>query len=153
VIVVADASPLIALAGIGRLEILREVYAEVVVPPAVHQEAFARRGRPVPTWIQVRVPAGPVLAAVASPGLGVGEREAIALAVELHADLLLMDDRDARRAALAAGLRIAGTMAVLLRAKRAGHLQAVRPVLEALVANGFYVAKALQATVLRDAGE
>jgi uncharacterized protein len=153
VIVVADASPLIALAGIGRVEILRDVYADVVVPPAVHQEAFARRGRPVPTWIQIRAPMRPVLADVSSGGLGLGEREAIALAVELHADLLLVDDRDARRAALAAGLRIAGTMAVLLRAKRAGHVPAVRPILDALVADGFHVAPALRAAVLRDAGE
>jgi predicted nucleic acid-binding protein len=86
--------------------------------------------------------------------LDAGEAEAIALAVEQGADLLLMDERRGRQAATRLKQRVVGVLGVLIEAKRHGNLPAVRPVLDALVSEaGFRISGALYARVLEAAGE
>jgi predicted nucleic acid-binding protein len=83
-----------------------------------------------------------------------GEAEAIALAAELSADLLLLDERRARRIASRLGLRYIGVLGVLLDAKNRGDLTAVKPVLEALITQaGFWVSTDLYARVIEASGE
>jgi uncharacterized protein len=81
------------------------------------------------------------------------ESEAVSLAQEMHADLLLLDERAGRRLAQALGLRVAGTLGLLNRAKEKGLLAAVRPHVETLVRSGFYTTPALVQRILADAGE
>jgi uncharacterized protein len=83
-VVVADASPLIALQQIGQLRLLRAVFTELVVPPAVAREILAS----VPTvpWVVERVLAQPIAPLVLRANLGAGESEALGLAVEIRAD-------------------------------------------------------------------
>jgi len=105
VIVVADTSPLRYLILIEHVQVLPALYGHVIVPPAVIMELNQERTPDLvkawlsnmPEWLHVQAP----MKALTSPGtvLGAGEREAIALAAELSADALLMDDRDARREA------------------------------------------------------
>lgn len=151
-VIVADSGPLIALAQIGRLELLRVLYDRVTVPPAVAREVAPSLG-PLPTWIDVRRPSLPLVARPPREGLHVGEYEAFLLAIELEADLVLVDDRGARRWARARDLPIVGTVGVLLRAKDQGVVARVRPVLDALVATGLYLSDALYREVLETAGE
>jgi predicted nucleic acid-binding protein len=93
-----------------------------------------------------------VIALQGKPDLG--EAESIALAVELHADLLLMDERLGRAEAARFGLRFIGTLAVLIEAKTKGHLPAIKPILDELTIHaGFRVSPALRARVLLEAGE
>ncbi len=114
-LVVADSGPLIALSDVGRLELLLKLYRDVWIPPEVSREAFEAHGRTRPDWIHVgSSSAAP--AELAGANLGPGETQAIALAIEKGADLLLADDRRARRLAQHVGLLVAGTVAVLLRA-------------------------------------
>jgi uncharacterized protein len=83
-----------------------------------------------------------------------GEAEAITLAVELQADLLLMDERLGRAEAARFGLRFIGILGVLIEAKGRGLLQRVEPILDALQHDaGFRVSEALRARVLQAAGE
>jgi predicted nucleic acid-binding protein len=116
-LVVADSSPFIVLANIGHLEALPKLFGEVIIPPAVASE-LADISRPIavrdfsanpPTWLKVRRPASVQLIA----GLHPGESEALSLAIELHADLIVIDDRRAYREAIARNLNAVGTIRVL----------------------------------------
>jgi predicted nucleic acid-binding protein len=90
---------------------------------------------------------------VIHPALGAGEREAISLGLEIRADLLILDDRPARRVAESLALTIIGTLGIILRAKRRGLLHLVRPSLDALVTQAFFMSPRLYREVLNLAGE
>jgi len=120
VIVVADTSPLVVLISIGYPDLLRALFSQVIVPPQVMGElSAAHRSQAVrdfvcrmPAWLSVRTPASPL----ALPDLHAGESAAICLACELHADMLLIDERLGRETALSRGLQITGTIGVLIMA-------------------------------------
>ena len=116
-IIVADTSPLNYLVLIGEIDLLPDLFGQVIIPHAVLAELHAL-GTPevvrewadsAPSWLEVHT------ASFIDPGikLGPGEVEAICLASELQADQLLVDDRKARIIALARGLVVAGTLNIL----------------------------------------
>lgn len=160
-IVVSDAGPLIYLGAVGRLALLRELFGRVVVPQRVWDEVVgAGAERPgsaevaaAGSWIDIRTPAPSPLIDRLSEVLGTGDAAAIALCLELRAELLLCDDLGARRLAAAQGIRVVGTLGLLVRGKRAGLVDAVRPVLEAMIALGLRVAPELVEEILALAGE
>ena len=151
--VVSDASPLIALNGIGRLEILEQLYATVLIPPAVSREVFERHGRESPSWIETRLLSQDIPASILEERLGKGEAEAISLALEEKATLLLLDDRRARSLARSLGLPIVGVGGVLVAAKKRGLLESVSGPLDHLIQEGFRIAPDLLEELLRLAGE
>jgi uncharacterized protein len=160
VIVVSDASPLIGLVAVGQLDLIHRLYGEVVIPIAVHEELTTSSEAPgaaeiaSASWIRVQAVQNRSLADALALQLDVGEAEAIALAVEVGAELLLMDERRGRSAAVRLGRRVVGVLGVLVEAKRNGQLPAVRPVLEALtVQAGFRVSGQLRREVLEAVGE
>ncbi len=158
-IVVSDTSPIRALSHLGRLELLNELYGDVVVPPAVQTELTHAHGRfsridlSAYPFITVQAPTNPQ-GHPALAGLHAGETEAIALALEIKADALLIDEEAGRKAARTLGLRTIGALGILVEGKRAGRVQAVGPLIDKLVNElGFFVAPSLRATVLRSAAE
>ena len=128
-IVVSDASPLIALARINRLELLREMFGTLLLPDSVWNEV-TNSGIHRPgavsvlqaNWIERRSVSDSVLLAQLRLDLGAGESEAIVLARESKADLLLVDERLARIAAQRLGLRVTGVVGVLIEARDRGLL-------------------------------
>ncbi len=159
-IVVSDAGPLIYLGAVGRLALLRDLFGRVVVPREVWNEVVgASTERPgsaetaAAAWIDIRTPSPSPLAERLSETLGMGEAAAIGLCLELRADLLLCDDLEARRAAAAEGIRIVGTLGILVRGKRAGLLDAVRPIMEAMIGMGLRVSADLVEEILALAEE
>ncbi len=120
-VVVADTSPINYLMETGYIEVLPSLYGQVLLPTSVHEELLDKGSSDIvrkwasalPSWISVQTPA-------ASPplpsGLHRGEMDAIALAEELHAGLILMDDAAGTRYALERGLTITGTLGVLVEA-------------------------------------
>jgi predicted nucleic acid-binding protein len=126
VIVVADTSPLRYLILIEHIHVLPDLYGPVLVPPAVIAELNQERTPDLvkvwlsnmPEWLHIQAP----MQALSSPRtvLGAGEREAIALAAELSADALLIDDRDARQEAQRLGVPVLGTLRVLVDASEHG---------------------------------
>lgn len=150
-LVVSDASPLIGLQQIDELKLLEGLFGEVVIPPAVAREVSPNVT--LPTWVKTRSLQQPMAGEILHASLGTGESEAIGLAQEIRADWLLLDERPARRLAQALGLRVAGTLGLLNRAKEKGLLAAVRPCVEALVRGGFYATPALVKRILTEAGE
>jgi predicted nucleic acid-binding protein len=120
---VCDASTLIALARIGRLDILKQVGVRVTIPTAVYEEIVVKgAGKPgadevrEASWIETREVADRSVVAKLRTALNTGESEAIALAKEIDADLIILDDQDARNAALSEGLNVVGLLALLVLA-------------------------------------
>lgn len=148
--VVVDATPIVALAGIDRLDLFRALYGQVLVPPAVWHELETGGQRPggladlrLAPWIKIATPADAASMAL-SADLDRGETEVIALARELNARLVVIDDRLGRRHALRLGLEITGSIGVLLRAKELGHVDRILPLLERLESNGLYLSERLK---------
>jgi len=159
--VVSNASPLINLARIGQLALLPRLFGRLLLPQAVWQEVVEDgRGQPGAeeirraVWIERAAVSNQPLIHSLRQDFDAGEAEAIALAIEIQADWLLMDERLGRETAQYFGLRYVGLVGILSAAKQRGDLKALRPLLDRLrdVA-GFRVSSALYQQVLRDAGE
>jgi len=158
--VVCDASTLIALARIGQFETLERTGAQVVIPRAVYKEVVVQgEGKPGATevsaaaWIETREVTDHSIVARFRIVLDAGESGAIALAQEVDAALIILDDEEARDAALSEGLSVVGLPAFLVRAKAWGIVREVRPLLDALKHQGFFISDELYQHVLRLAGE
>lgn len=159
--IVSNASPVINLARIGKLYLLRELYGELIIPEAVwHEVVVQGAGQPgadevkAATWIKTRAATNRQLVQALQQELDAGEAEAIALVLEIGAELLLMDEHLGREVARHLGLRYTGLVGVLIEAKRKGFIRAVKPHLDALrdIA-GFWVSDVLYQRVLQDEGE
>lgn len=101
----------------------------------------------------VRAPQNTLLVQALSADLGIGEAEAIALGAEIPDGLLIMDDSEGRRVARGLGLRVTGLLGILIEAKTRGLIFAVAPLLDQLIAEGFWVSEAMRRIVLNAAGE
>jgi predicted nucleic acid-binding protein len=118
-IVVADPSPINYLVLIAQIDLLAGLYTRILIPPAVLR-AEASPGSQAgtrlnaPRWLEVLSPKSSLIL----PNLG--ESEAIALATEVHADVVLIDEQAGRQEALRRGLKVAGTLSVLDEADQAG---------------------------------
>ena len=159
--VVSDASTLINLARIDKLDLLRQLYGELLIPEAVWGEVVIEgEGQPgaekvrTASWIRKSKVENQDIVRVLRQDLDAGEAETIALALEKKADLLLMDERLGRETAKYLGLQYIGLIGVLISAKRTGIIGSIKPCLAALrdIA-GFRVSDALYTRVLRDEGE
>jgi predicted nucleic acid-binding protein len=159
-LVVSDASPLRALHHLELLTVCRELYGTVIVPTAVQRE-LRRATAHCPAleitdyaWFEVKAPTADPAALNIPEDLDAGETEAIALALEAHADLLLMDERKGTAAARQLGLATIGVFGVLLEAKRKGLIDAVLPHVDRLVAElKFFTSSAVRQRLAQLAGE
>ena len=162
-IVVSDTSPLSGLAIVGQLSLLHTLYGKIIIPTAVADE-LRRGGQDDPriaqiltlSWLETKPPSDSRLVDELQTvyRLDRGESEAIALALELSADELLIDERLGRREASRLGLPITGLLGVLLVAKNRSLVSAVRPIIDALINEaGFRISNQLYVEVLTVAGE
>jgi uncharacterized protein len=158
--VVCDASTLIALARIGQLDILGRVGARVMIPRVVYDEVVVKGvGKPGADeirdapWIETHEVADRDVVARFRAVLHAGESEAIALAQEIEADVIILDDEQARNTASAEGLRVVGLLAFLILAKERGIISHVKPLLDALRRQGFFIGDDLYQHILRQTDE
>jgi len=159
VIVVSNSSPLIALARIGRLNLLASFYKRILIPAEVHHEVtVAGRGLPGAEevrkthWIEVALQKTPPHPSMiqACQNLGAGERGAILLAKSLQADLVLLDDSKARRVARDAGLSVVGCLGILEAGARSGLVSDLRQAYIDLLRHGIrFDIKLLQDSLAR----
>ena len=155
-IVIADAGPLIALAGIELLEVLQNLFGRVIIPDAVRKECTAKEGRDAERietaisagWLVLQAPGPEAPGIPLTPSLGPGESEAIALAMgDPKARLLILDDRLARRYALRRGLSLIGTVRVLGLAEERGLIESAAHCIEGMAANGYRISPELLAII------
>ena len=153
-IVISDTSPIRYLCQIGRIEILPEIFGSVIVPNAVaaelSREATPQAARDLignpPGWLLIRVPNSPI---AVTGDFGDGEMQAIALALELHADYLIIDDLGARTIAQQQKIAVIGTLGALKIAARRG-LVALGQAINDLQLCGFYISDKLKAEILEE---
>jgi uncharacterized protein len=161
VIFVSNTSPIFYLSTIGQLDLLRQLYGKIIIPNAVFNEITSvgntdASAAIVPTlsWIQTQPVSDQAFIHTLSVELDPGEAEAIALAVELKANRLLIDERLGRAAAMRSSLQVTGVLGILIAAKRRKLIQEVKPLLDALIQQvGFWVDERLYAEVLQTVGE
>lgn len=144
---VLDSTCLIGLDQVGRLELLPNLFDPVLIPLEVEREA----GISAP-WLKIEAPSNMALVSALKAMVDDGEAEAIALAAEKQWRIVL-DDRRARDLALRMGLKVIGTVGVLVRAKRSGLLPWIKPVLNELTEKGFRLSDTLKREALLLAGE
>ncbi len=157
---VTNASPLIFLAKLDRLELLQTAASEVLVPPAVLEEVLARPDEASDqvrnasrSWLRRKAPGKPEEVELLKIEIGPGEAQAITLAREVRADRIVLDDLDARRKARILGLKPVGTLGLLLAARLRGELPSVKTEIEKLLRFGFRVSDSLVEAILKEAGE
>jgi predicted nucleic acid-binding protein len=155
-IVVSDTTPIRYLVEIDLIEILAELFGQVVIPHEVFNELQGRNTPPkVIAWMQSHpawlvVQQADISLFIPQTTIQAGEREAIALALELGAEAILVDDKNARREAKAAGLRIIPTLAVLEQAAQQDLLDLAEAI-DRLTKTSFHVsAKLLKEVIERD---
>jgi predicted nucleic acid-binding protein len=149
-LVVSDSSTLIHLASIGRLPLLKQFYTRITITPAVWREVVEQGGGRAGAvevanacqagWIEVVAPADKSLVRLLRRDLDNGESEAITLAIERQADLIFLDESEARRIAEIYDLSKTGVIGILIRAKREGQIDSLRAELDRLrKLGGFWI--------------
>ena len=157
-LVVSNTSPILNLAIVGQLALMRQQFEQIKIPPAVLEELriteelsgsrLVREAIAV-GWIQVREVRNQSLVQVLQQTLLRGEAEAIALAMELQAKWTLLDERDGRKVAKSLGLKVTEVLRILLRAREMGKLSNLQEVIQNLTDSaGFRIAPELLAPVI-----
>ena len=144
---IADSTCLIGLERIGKLDLLKFLFEPILIPPKVQEEFGV-----TVEWLNVQTPSNQMLVNALKFVVDEGEAEAIALALE-NDWRLIVDDRKARTWAKRLGIKVIGTAGILVRAKRAGLVPSVKPLLESLKQTGFHLSPDLVTEVLRLVGE
>jgi len=156
--VISNNTPLVALWVLGHLELLRDLYGEVLIPQAVYEEFLATE-RAARQEALVKAPWIKPVSLVKSRqvlvyvGLDQGEAEVLALANERSARLIIMDEHKGRRYAKRLGLPLTGTLGILLLAKEKKLVSALAPLIDELLKEGLYLTLDLVTRVLELAGE
>ena len=159
-IVVSDTTAITHLAKIGALNILRQLYYEILIPQAVYSELCGvKRTQPGAlhvlnaSWIKVIPIKNKLIAKKLMRHLDLGESEAIALAIETNADILIIDEIAGRAVAKKCVNKIIGMIGVLLEAKKQGIISSVKPYLDQLRSTGFRMSIDLYNLSLKQTGE
>lgn len=160
--VVSNSSPLISLAAVQQLELLKQLFEEIIIPTAVYDEVVVQ-GQNKPGANDVERAEWIISKAVRNRKdleslrkdyhLGHGESETIVLVYELQADWIILDELPARKAANDHGQRLIGTIGILLLAKDLGLIHSVREILDLLIQHGFRVAEKGYHEAVSRAGE
>ena len=161
-IVISDTTPLSNLLQIGEIDLLPQLFTHIIIPTLVFEELsiLKKRGFAIDAlktieWLTVQSPGvqSNQIIKELQDLLDPGESHAIALAIELQADYLLMDEKEGRRVARTKELPIIGTLGVLLEAKQEGLISSVREKMDALRAIHCWIGEELYQQVLKLAKE
>lgn len=163
-LVISDSSTIMHLAQIGQLSLLKDLYGVVTVPPAVRREIVTEgKGRSVAGemidarqsgWVKIDEITDTSHLPLLLRELDQGEAQVIALAIERAADLVLLDETEARQVAELYGISKTGVIGILIRAKTEGRIELLRPLLDLLRdRGGFWIGNNLYSRALRVVGE
>lgn len=148
-IVIADSSCFILLFKIGGLNLLKELFDEIITTKEVQKEC----GDIIPEWVITKSSEDKYRQKLLEVNLGSGESSAIALAIEIPESLLVLDDYKARQIAKRIGLRITGTLGIIIHAKAEGHIDSVSSLIEKIQQTNFRLSEDLIRMIKTTAGE
>lgn len=158
--VIVNSTPIIVLSNIYRLDILKALYGQIIIPQAVYDEVTAKSDSACyqitkhSDWIVVERVANAEQKRMYQAKLHAGEVEVMILAQQNpKADLVILDDNTAKKTAKFLGLTVTGTLGVLLKAKKEGVIESVTPIIDELLSNGFYITDEVRRMVMESAGE
>ncbi len=160
-IIVSDTSPVSNLLIIGELDILSQLFGEIIIPPKVFEEIQKLENFDIDikeirnsNWIKIVIPSDIRLVQELNENLDEGESEAIALAKELNAEFILIDEKQGRKVAERLGITVIGLLGILLKAKEKRAVERVMPLLDALRKDaGFWISDVLYHDILMQANE
>jgi hypothetical protein len=152
---VSDTSVLIAFESLGKLQILKKIFPQIIIPEGVYKELKVEKGKFVlENWIIVKKITNTDLYRRLYLNLGEGESETITLSIEEQADFTLLDDKEARKEAIDLDLKVIGTAGLLLSAKRKGLISSVMEEIKELEERiNFRLSEDLKQYIKEQAGE
>lgn len=156
--IIVNSTPLIILGKIDELEILKNLYGEIIIPQAVFEEVtskndFAKEKILNSSWIKILEVQDKTNRKIYQAKLHDGEVEVMMLAKEISADLLIIDDNAAKKTAKFLEFKVTGTLGILLKAKSEKIISEVKPILEKMLEKNFYISEEVIKLVLKTAGE
>ncbi|WP_372948782.1 DUF3368 domain-containing protein [Mariniphaga sp.] len=156
--IVSNTTPIISLLKLSQLNILKELYSEILIPYAVFQEIEDGKNKRYYQdlskidWIKI-VEIQDSQAIKYFLDLDAGESEAIVLATEIGADLIIIDEKLGRFHAKHADLKVTGTIGILIKAKRQGIVRDLKPLLYELTEKDVWISEKLIEEILKQVGE
>lgn len=147
--VISDTSCLIVLSNIGEFNLLQKVYKKITITTEVANEF----GEKLPEWINITSPSDIHRQQVLELQVDKGESSAIALALEKPGSTIILDDYKARRVAEQLGLKVTGTVGIIVKAKLRGIIPSVKPYLKKIRTTDFRLSHELEKLALKEAGE
>jgi len=156
--VISDASTLIGLARIGQLNLLRKLYSQIIIPQAVLEEVSKEKKAgsekiSKASYIKIEKVKDEIAVKFLLGNLGKGESEVLVLAKEKQADLILIDEKKARKMARRAGFKVMGILGLLLVSKRNGFISNIKAFIDELNKQGFRLSNRVIKEILKEAGE
>jgi predicted nucleic acid-binding protein len=156
--VISNTTPIITLLTISKLELLKDIYGQIIIPMGVYEEIEEGRFKKFYAdlskieWIEIKTITDRTPFKYLTD-LDKGEAEVIVLANEISADLVIIDERLGRAFAEQFNLTVTGTIGILLKAKELDFIPVIKPMLEAMIENGIWLNKKLVDKILKVAGE
>lgn len=159
-IAVVNTSPIIYLSSINQLSLFKKLFNEVYIPNAVKQEvlsggrdSFGVKEIKTEKWLKTKKIRNKLAKEYLLTEIDDGEAEVIILAEELKAGTIIMDDKLGRKVAKLRGIKVVGTLRILVAAKKKGLITEVKPLIEKLKENGFWLSNNVYKAILREAKE
>lgn len=156
--IVSNTTPIISLLKLNRLDLFQQLYKQIYIPSAVYEEIEAGKTKGYYKdltkidWIRITE-----IKDKQAPryflDLDAGEAEAIVLATEIQADLIILDEKLGRFHAKHAELKVTGTIGILIKAKSAGFIKELKPLLEELIDKEVWISENLKNEILKKVGE
>ncbi len=156
--VVSNTTPIISLLKLNRLDLLKQLYTQIYIPVAVYNEIKAGNTKQyycdlsTIDWIKI-IEIKDKQAVKYFLDLDSGEAEAIVLATEINADLIILDEKLGRFHAKHADLKITGTIGILIKAKKNGLIEELKPLLDELSHKDVWISEKLKREILNKIGE
>jgi len=147
--IISDTSCLIVLTNIGELDLLKNLYGQIMTTAEVAVEF----GEPIPKWIEINAPTDKYRQKILELQIDKGEASAIALALEIPDSTIILDDQKARKLAEKLELEITGTIGVIIKAKLRGVIPSIKPLLAEIRKTNFRLTNELEKQALLEAGE
>jgi predicted nucleic acid-binding protein len=148
-VIISDTSCLILLDKIGELRLLNILFGQIIITQEIANE-FKKE---LPGWIIIEEPTNKTYQKILEASLDKGEASAIALAIEQTDCLLIIDDYKGRKYAEQLGIRITGTLGIIIDAKLSGHIESIKPILDKIKKTDFRLTTELEKKILEKSSE